>query len=98
MTIQRELQIRDVLVGGQKIVRHANGLPLDGIVFQSDPIEGQSVRVPYYFLTADQDISNLQLALNGHSLTRFSISDVFEDGSQYYYKFLLSQSDLAALS
>jgi hypothetical protein len=66
--------------------------------FASDPIEGQSVRVPYYFLTADEDVSNLQLALNGHALTRFSISDVFDDGSQYYYKFLLSQSDMAGLS
>src|SRR5438046_9529065 len=31
MAVQRELQVGHVLVGGQKIVGHANGLPLDWI-------------------------------------------------------------------
>jgi hypothetical protein len=67
-------------------------------VFASEPVDGQSVRVPYYSMTATENIPDLTLTLNGMPLSTFSISDLWGDGSEWQYKFLLTQSDLNMLS
>src|SRR5204863_125915 len=66
--------------------------------FAADPIEGGSVRIPYYCVTATDYIPDLAVTLNGQNLSSFSISDVWDDGSEYYYKFPLTSSAFNTLS
>jgi hypothetical protein len=52
---------------------------------------------PYFELQTEVPISNVQVMLNGHSLTSYGTFDLFGDGSEFDYRFGLTSGDLTLL-